>query len=203
MGRHTPALNRHSKEGYIAAHLFNELHWLLHAATEWSIQDQLQLRITGYNVQNYAMDSACLHARSLFEFFLGTTKDNYYGCNEFLGTPLKSAAYTDSANGWKGPLHSHLIHAQDRSKSGKLPTGDGPKDLNQMPVYFAKEILRLWKQFEQELGKSSAAEDHKLQKLAREKRAEAIKNAEYVVGSEVAQQHANKKLQTLKPIFVF
>jgi len=203
MGKNTPPLNGLSKEEYITAHLFNELHWLLHAATEWSIQDLVRLNIVGYNVQNYAMDSAFLHARSLFEFFLGRTTDNYYGCDQFLSTALVSPDYTNSADGWKGPLHSYLMHAQDRSRPRQLQSPDGPKDLNQMPVYFANEILRLWKQFEAELDKSGKAEDKKLEKLARDKRKEAIHNAVCVVNSKVAQRHAKESLQTLKPIFVF
>jgi hypothetical protein len=72
-----------------------------------------------------------------------------------------------------------------------------------MPVYFANEILSLWKQFEQELGTSGKPEDKKLEQLARDKRKEAISNAVCVVNSEVAQRHAIERLQTLKPIFVF
>lgn len=69
MGKNTPGLDHKGKEEYIELHLFNELRWLLGAATEWSIQDQLKLEKVGYNVQVYAMDSAVLHARALFEFW--------------------------------------------------------------------------------------------------------------------------------------
>jgi hypothetical protein len=184
MGKYTPALEKSDKEEYITAHLFNELHWLLHAATEWQIQEDLKLNLVGYNMQNYAMDSAFLHARSLFEFFLGRTTNHYYGCDQFLGSTLVSADYTSGTNSWKGPLHSHLMHAQDRSRPRQLQSPDGPKDLNQMPVYFANEILSLWKQFEQELGTSGKPEDKKLEQLARDKRKEAISNAVCVVNSD-------------------
>jgi hypothetical protein len=68
MGKNTPRLNDERKKDYIEQHLFNELRWLLAAATEWSIQNQLNLGMVGYDVQVYAMDSAFLHARALFEF---------------------------------------------------------------------------------------------------------------------------------------
>jgi hypothetical protein len=203
MGKHTPSLDSHrKKEEYIREHLFNELHWLLHAATEWSVQEQMQLRISGYNVQNYAMDSACLHARSLFEFFTGKTSNNHYACDGFLSESLTSGYYEKgNASSWSGPLHSHLMHAQDRSKPQQLKTLDGFKDLNQMPVYFAREILTLWEEFENKLGASGLAENEKLQKLAREKREEAIRNAHCVVDSEVAKKHAEGKQIQLKAVF--
>ena len=112
MGTNTPHLDHEAKKEYLERHLFNELRWLLCAATEWSIQNKLDLGIEGYDVQVYALDSACLHARTLVEFFVQSTTNNYYGANEFLGRPLVSSCYT---NNWIGPLHSFLMHAQDRS----------------------------------------------------------------------------------------
>ena len=47
MGKNTPRLDYKGKQEYIQLHLFNELRWLLGAATEWSIQDQLRLEIVG------------------------------------------------------------------------------------------------------------------------------------------------------------
>ena len=83
-------LNFTEKENYIDRHLFNELRWLLNAATEWSIQGQLNLQICGYDIQVYAMDSAFIHARALFEFFVKKKPSkNHYSCSDFLaGTIL-------------------------------------------------------------------------------------------------------------------
>jgi hypothetical protein len=202
MGKNTPGLDHKRKEEYIKLHLFNELRWLLSATTEWSIQDQLNLAIVGYDVQVYAMDSAFLHARALFEFFVQPTNDNHYGSNEFLGrgAVLISSSYVDD---WKGPLHRYLMHAQDRSCPAPLKSSGVEKDLNKMPVDFAHEILKLWKEFEERLGGSSDAGDQKLQELGREKRKEAIRGANCVVNSTVAQQHAKERGQQLKPVFVF
>lgn len=200
MGRHTPPLDERGKREYIEKHLSNELHWLLRAATEWHIQDQLRLEIDGYHVQVYAMDSACLHARALFEFFVNRTTDNYYGYDQFLGgDPLES----DSYGNWKGPLHGFLMHAQDRSSPVPLKTLEGDKDLNQMPVDFAREVLRLWEGFEARLSQSGNSDDQALKQLARSKRKEAIEGAERVANSDVAQMHARQKAQTLHPILSF
>jgi hypothetical protein len=77
------------------------------------------------------------------------------------------------------------------------------KDLNKMPVYFANEILRLWKEFEKGLGNSGNAEGQVLQKLCRDKRKEAVDGARCVVDSAVARCFASCKQQLLKPVFVF
>ena len=92
------------------------------------------------------MDSACLHARTLFEFFTRPTGNNYYGLDALGMNPLRSALYT---NDWAGPLHSFLMHAQDRSKPRQLKSFDPSepsKDLNRMPVDFAEEVVRLWRE---------------------------------------------------------
>lgn len=195
MGKNTPPLDTQAKKKeYIERHLFDELRYMLAAATEWSIQDQLKLEISGYEVQVYAMDSTCLRARTLFESFL-EPKDK-----DFFDKPLESELYKN----WRAPLHRFLMHVYDRSKTKKLILSDGSKkELNKMPVHFANEVLRLWKEFERTLGKSGGAEGKQLQKLAHGKREEAIKAAANVVRSEVARCHAGKMQKTLAPVFVF
>ena len=197
MGTHTPHLDQAAKIDYVTEHLFVELQWLLYSATEWSIQDKLQLQKDGYQVQVYAVDSAFLHARTLFEFFVKQTTNYHYGVNEFLSCTLPSEKYEN----WEGPLHSFAMHAQDRSKPAPLISSSGLKDLNQMPVEFAREILRLWEEFENQLSASSCEDDRKLGDLARSKRKEAIENAKCVVNSPVARQHAAEKAQILTPVF--
>jgi hypothetical protein len=45
-------------------------------------------------VQVYAMDSAFLHARTLFEFFTRKTQDYFYGHDEYgVTTKIKSSLY--------------------------------------------------------------------------------------------------------------
>ncbi len=203
MGLHTPPLDYKGKHEYIKLHLFNELRWLLCASTEWFIQHHLKLdRVEGYHIQVYAMDSASLHARALFEFFVQPTTDYHYGLDAFLGgrAVLKSDSYSKN---WKAPLHAFLMHAQDRSKPASLKSHGVDKHLNRMPVDFAREILKLWKEFEDKLGRTSNSRDQGLQKLAREKRKEAIESAARVVSTPVAQRHSMEIGQELKPIFVF
>lgn len=195
MTKNTPALNSNDKKDYIQEHLFNELRWLLCAATEWSIQDKLNLSDVGYDVQVYSMDSAFLHARTLFEFFLKCTSSNYYGADQFLSGPLTSNLYT---NDWCVPLHSFLMHAQDRSNPRQLNTASGLKDLNQMPVEFAYEILRLWEEFEKQLSNQGHCD---LYALAYKKRQEAINCARCVPNSHQALRHARGKNVTLNHIF--
>jgi len=60
--------------------LFNELRWLLCAATEWDAYDRLigepplvpKINEPCFHLKVYTMDSAFLHARSLYEFFTAT-----------------------------------------------------------------------------------------------------------------------------------
>jgi hypothetical protein len=196
-----PPLDHAGKLDFIERHLFGELRYLLSAATEWSIQDQLKLEIAGYEVQVYAMDSAFVRARKLFEFFVNEKSRNFRCCTEFLGVgnSLKSSKYES----WEDIFHKFLIHLQDRSSPAPLVISAGAKDLNQMPVDFALEALRLWEEFEKKLGQMNTPGSRELQALARKKRRQAIEAAENVVNSRVAKQHALEKGQTLKPIFVF
>jgi hypothetical protein len=196
MGKNTPALDsQDEKKKYIEKHLFDELRYMLAAATEWSIQHQLNLEIPGYEVQVYAMDSAFLRARVLFEFFVGKKESNHYCSHRQFGIELHSKYYTNdwSANDWSVPLHRNLMHAQDRSRPGKLNSPDGPKHLNEMPVYFAKEVLKL--------DASADREKRELGQITRDRRMEAIRAAECVINSEVAQYHAKSRGQTLRPVF--
>lgn len=208
----TPALARAgAKENYLTEHLSKDLDWLLRAATEWRVQVELNLGISGYQVQNYAVDSACLHARTLFEFFCLPNRsegDNHYGCNQYIGRVLESRLYTEN---WSDPLHAYLMHAQDRSTPRRLISFGDPTierdNLNKMPVDFALEILRLWQKFEHELGNSSDPEIKKLQAIARDKRKEAIDHArpvtQFIDERHSAYKRERVKAQSLKPIFVF
>jgi hypothetical protein len=200
MSSNTPPLNHQAKKDYLEVHLFNELRWLLGAATEWFIQEQLKLGIVGYDVQVYAMDSAFVHARSLFEFFVGKSSKNHYSVKHFIAgaAPLTSASYTKD---WSVPLHKYVIHAQTRLHPAPLSSSGTQKDLNKMPVDFAIEILRLWKEFEDKLGSSSDANDQELHVIAHDRRLKAIENAKCAVHSCVTEHFAKQKGVVLKPVF--
>jgi hypothetical protein len=72
------------------------------------------------------------------------------GLNLFNLTPITSARYPGDS---QTPLHTHLMHTQDRSATQQLTSFDGTtmKDLNRMPVDFAREIVQLWRVFVQHL----------------------------------------------------
>ncbi|KBD75909.1 hypothetical protein AP15_03581 [Mycobacterium tuberculosis M2442] len=133
-------------EHYLEEHLTKELAWLLRAATEWHAQHCMNLGIDGYSMQVYALDSTVLHARTLFEFFTQNTSvgqnANYYNCTVYKVPLIGSILYQFH---WRRPIHSHMMHAQDRRPVTQLPTYDDhaqTKPLNEMPVDFAKEIVR-------------------------------------------------------------
>jgi hypothetical protein len=208
--KNTPRLDYQGKEEYIREHLHYELRWLLAAATEWHIQRELQLEKDGYEVQVFAMDSAFVHARTLFEFFLKASGKNYYGADEFLGPgfDLQSAYYNSNgaenppAGTWVGPLHGFVMHAQNRSHPIPLDSlSSGKQDLNRMPVDFAHEVLRLWEDFETKLSQSNDPGGKQLSALAQDRRKDAIKCAANVVISCVATTHAKDKGIKLTPIF--
>jgi hypothetical protein len=71
---------------YLETHLHNKIRWLLCAATEWRVQQTINPHdsILGQHVKMYAMDSAALHARALFEFFTKpSTKNHLVVCPVF------------------------------------------------------------------------------------------------------------------------
>lgn len=66
---------------YLGRHLYHELQCLLCAATEWRVQQTINPNdsIPGQHIKMYAMDSAALHARALFEFLTSNTVPNHVG----------------------------------------------------------------------------------------------------------------------------
>lgn len=112
-------------EHYLEEHLTKELAWLLRAATEWHAQHCMNLGIDGYSMQVYALDSTVLHARTLFEFFTQNTSvgqnANYYNCTVYKVPLIGSILYQFH---WRRPIHSHMMHAQDRRPVTQLPTYD-------------------------------------------------------------------------------
>lgn len=141
-----------------AGHLFDGLTYLLQAAQEWKLQQELNLNAPGYQAQVYSMDSVFLRARSLFEFFVGTSPRTYCHaqCLFGLSSQLTYLKYTDpdpsTGVSWEDLLHVGSIHFKNRDNPVQLLALDGTsKDLNQMVVDFAKGILDVWSGFEAEL----------------------------------------------------
>lgn len=197
---HTPLMTHTELRTYLETHLSSEIHWLLRAATEWHAQTVLNLAVGGYHVQVYSMDSTFLHARALFEFFTKDTSRNYYGYSEYKIPPNKlvSSLYTSNLTsnpiniGWDGPLHSFIMHTQDRSTPSKLKSYDGlsMKDLNEMPVDFAKEVVRLWRDFVKELSLSGDASIQPLSTIADVILDDAIKTTANVLNNQFTKKQS-------------
>ncbi|WP_157124950.1 hypothetical protein [Nocardia pseudovaccinii] len=135
-------------DDFLVDHLAYEIRWLLRAASEWHAQNYMKLNEPGYQVQVYAADSTVLHARTLFEFFTKRTSFNYYGYNEYDIPLISSNSYESS---WSGPIHIFMMHAQTRFNPPQNPItsfdGTCSKQLNEMPVDFAQEIVKMWREF--------------------------------------------------------
>jgi hypothetical protein len=125
--------------------LYNELRWLLSASTQWYAHDQLigeppqvpLIKEPCHDLKVYTMDSAFLHARSLYEFFTATkTRPDRLTWRDYSQTsPQTSAKYEQ----FRTPLHGRLMHLnKDRSEY------DGIKS---EVVEIAKDVLILWDAF--------------------------------------------------------
>ncbi|ORB69257.1 hypothetical protein BST45_10020 [Mycobacterium shinjukuense] len=172
--------------------------YLLQAAQEWQVQCLLGVGLGGYQPQVYAMDSVFLRARSLFEFFLGRSKTHCHaGCLFGLKQPLSYPAYNDrtsSSPTWECVLHIGSLHIKAREDAPRLIGLDGtPKDLNEMPVDFAKGILKVWSDFEAALK----AVDGLQHNMAVKCREQAIADSHAVVDS--VQQRADKYAESYTP----
>ena len=65
------------------------------AATEWHVQQTINPndKLKGQHVKLYAMDSAALHARTLFEFFTKPSTKNHLGMNLYGLQPILLSRY--------------------------------------------------------------------------------------------------------------
>jgi hypothetical protein len=209
--------DRRTKKRYLEKHLYNELRWLLCAATEWHIQNTIneylypkRQQIVGYHMQLYTLDSVALHARALFEFLTHTATPNYYGANTYLGGDdviastrfnLAPPDQPPHPNDWSGPLHSYLMHLQSRPGTRrKLPIRANARNklhLKEMPVQFAEEIIDLWQQFCKELRDGNQAS---LATEAERALAKAIDAARRVRTNEVTKHILKTKLPKGFPI---
>jgi hypothetical protein len=133
--------------------LFNELRWLLCAATEWDAYDKLigkppqisKIAEPCFHLKVYTMDSTFLHARSLYEFFTATeesiTRNERRGSTRLTWRDYSPTARQTSEkyNQFMKPLHGRVMHLEkDRAVYDEIK--------NEV-VNFAIDILRLWNGF--------------------------------------------------------
>lgn len=123
---------------FIEKDLYHELRCLLGAVTVWCAS---QKEDAGFGVV-IAMDSAFVHTRCLFNFFTRSKGGNDVSITAFGPQPYSSQVYTD----WDNPLNQHVLHiSKGRLSPKNLRSGS---HLNEQVENFAREILKLWEQFE-------------------------------------------------------
>lgn len=135
--------------------LFNELKYLLCAATEWDAQQKLVAEPTQVqtisepccHLKVYTMDSAFTHVRSLYEFFtmekadvLRHKRGNHNRLTWFDYSPNPSVRQTSNKYDQSiGDLHGRVMHlSQNRS---------GYDEIKNEVVNFATDILDVWDRF--------------------------------------------------------
>jgi Fe-S cluster biosynthesis and repair protein YggX len=127
------------KQAFLENELYHELRCLLGSATVWQIFKKTN---AGYDVI-VAEDSAFIHARTLFEFFTSKKRNkNILRIVEFGPSKYRSSIYAT----WKPSLNRHVLHLNEkRLNPNNLKTDE---HLSEQVEVFAREVLSLWKQFE-------------------------------------------------------
>jgi hypothetical protein len=167
--------------------LYNELRWLLCAAAEW---DAEQRRASSspqpcFHIGVYAMDSALLHARSLYEFFT-STEESITRSGKNKKKKMRRLTWQDFGRGcrqdsatfdkFQSALHGRVMHLEwDRT---------GYEEVKKEVVTLALDLLRLWDAF---CGKPEVASYAALLKT---KRDDAVDEAR-----RVGEQYAGRGYQ--------
>ncbi len=140
-------MTKTEKIKFINEHLYNELRYMLCASASWCIAKKNSKDLPMHFIV-YTMDSAFLHARSLFEFFtyVPSGKKTYLVTwKEFeLDNELKSEVYKT----WRVSLHHHVMHLESRQGVPNVIEG---VHLKEMVLQFSIEVVRLWIEFSKKL----------------------------------------------------
>lgn len=153
-----PQLKKYAEED-----LFNELKYLLCAATEWDAHDKLigepsrtpKMNQPCFHLSVYTMDSALLHARSLYEFFTAgegsINRNNDQGWRRLTWRDYSPNSRQQSATyqQFMKPLHGRVMHIEkDRA---------GYDEIKKEVVTLAQGILTLWAGFSRTPGLAAYA----------------------------------------------
>lgn len=143
----------YAKRSWIEDDLFNELKYLLCAATQWDVYDKLigeppqvpKIPEPCYHLKVYSMDSALLHARSLYEFFTATKEnEERISWRDYSPTAPTARQTSDLYDKFRSPLHRRAMHLnKDRS---------GYDEIKSEVVNLATDILTLWNGFSKKPG---------------------------------------------------
>lgn len=130
--------------------LYNELRWMLVAASEWSVceKDSLSPNAPSH-LQVLALDSACVHIRSLYEFFIDAPgkhprSDTAHALRDFGVSLPTTALYDDYIEGLnKRIFHLDNFRPMPASRSGNVVN----TDVNRKIDLLAQDVLDLWDNF--------------------------------------------------------
>lgn len=121
-------MNEEELKQYIEVHVYNDLRWLLCAATEWKAQTELvdahKVKQPCFHLQVYTMDCAFLHVRCLYEFFTEPPQ-------LLRNLRQKSSMYEK----FRGPLNRRLFHPLDRALA---------EEVKNEVTNLANDLLELW-----------------------------------------------------------
>ncbi len=168
--------------------LYNELRWLLCSAAEWDAEQRRAVSSPQpcFHIGVYAMDSALLHARSLYEFFTSTegaikrsAKNKEKKMRRLTWSDFGADCRQNSAtyDKFRDPLHGRVMHLDwDRT---------GYEEVKKEVVTLARDLLRLWDVF---CGKAEVAS---YAALLRQKREDAVSEAR-----KVGEQYAGRGYQS-------
>jgi hypothetical protein len=162
--------------------LYNELRYLLISATVW--QRCRDIELSGdhhpfaelpHHLQAIAMDSACVHARALYEFFFNCKQDaeTAHAERDF-GVALNP---TKLFRDYEHALNKRLFHIDlDRPHPHVRNKPVAVKrNVNRKPYLFAADVLKIWDRFARQVPQ--------LQRELSAKRALAISEAAIAAGS--------------------
>lgn len=156
-------------EKFINEHLYNELKYLLCATASWKVAKVSTKHMPSHFIV-YTLDSALLHARSLFEFFTHKDPDRKKNLVTWKSLGLKDRIDSDLYTEWIKPLHHHVMHLENRLNVTNEING---KHLKNMVVEFSVEIVKIWDIFSRKIDKNLKIQmDKSLEKAINE--AEAI-----------------------------
>jgi len=131
---------------FINDHLFNEYRWLTMATVTWKARrDKGSPFSVVRHLDVLTLDSAALHARTLFDFFCDDKGTE--GCaRKDLGmkSPLNSSMYGTIKN----ELHGYLFHLNTGRLTNKSRPPIGSPHLKERVIDMFEEIRRLWVEFE-------------------------------------------------------
>jgi hypothetical protein len=138
----------------ISDDLYNELRWMLVAASEWSVCENGSLSPnTPSHLQVLALDSACVHIRSLYEFFMDDPgkhrrTDTAHASRDFGVSLPPTTLYNDYIDGInKRVFHLDNFRPVPSSRSGSAVN----TDVNRKIILLAHDVLNLWDGFAAQL----------------------------------------------------